>query len=339
MKNIKVFSLFVSIFYLFFAFPARSDEIFVSPEKSFPYTFSIGASSGILYGQAEEIVYKYSNRDTYWSQLLWDMQPLVYVGTSLNLSQTKPLEKIGFFADFSLKFGIPGNRTGNMEDRDWMGKTDDILTHFSSHDNYTQGALLADYANGISMPLASRVILKLYVNFSYMYFLWDSRNGYTQYGKEIVSGVYEPWDESIEKNYHYGRAIGYAQEWIMVSLGIGVTIPFTVFAKPFSAELGIQGSGGPFIHCKDVDDHFGRNIRFEDYTSGGVFLEPKGKLIFSPHPMVDISLHIGWRYMSGLRGRTDMRSPVDATDVTSFNDGAGVGYNMLDAGLSVQVRF
>lgn len=322
MKTIYGFTFLVILFYIFLCPPTLQAE---SPDsdKTFPYTFSVAASGGFLYGQSEEIVYKAPNSDAYLSQLLWDMKPLWYAGASLNFSQINPMEKLGFFMDLSLKFGIP-SKTGTMEDRDWTAD-DEHLTNFSSHDNYTRGAFILDFSAGLSVPIVSKLLINLYLGFSYMNFSWDSHDGYIEY----ETGNWE-------KIPFYGPAISYSQQWRIFLLGIQLNIPF----KPFAIALSFQGSAGPFIYCADQDEHFSRNLQFRDYSSGGVLLEPKGAFTFSLHPKADLSLHIGGRYISGVRGITKERKTGLSSDGTFVKSGeAGAGYAMLDTGLSVKVRF
>ncbi|MDR2483816.1 MAG: omptin family outer membrane protease [Treponema sp.] len=319
MKTISGFTFLVILLYIFLCSPNLPAE---SPDSG-PYTFSVAASGGFLYGQSEEIVYKAPNSDACLSQLLWDMKPLWYAGTSFNFSQINPMEKLGFFMDLSLKFGIP-SKTGTMEDRDWTA-ADGHLTNFSSHDNYTRGAFILDFSAGLSVPIVSKALINLYLGFSYMNFSWDAHDGYIEYEKD-----------NWEKIPFYGPAISYSQEWRIFLLGIGLNIPF----KPFSIELSFQGSAGPFIYCADQDEHFSRNLQFRDYLSGGVLLEPRGGFAFSLHPKAELSLHIGWRYISGARGITKERETGLSAGGTFVKSGeAGAGYSMLDTGLSVKVRF
>ncbi|MDR0629157.1 MAG: omptin family outer membrane protease [Treponema sp.] len=304
--------------------------------KKSSYTFSIAALTGFLYGQGEEIVYLNGTSDTYLSQLLWDMKPLFYAGTALKVSPVDPLERLGFFADLSLKSGVP-HKTGIMEDRDWMNKLNeeknDGLTHFSSHDNYTQGAFLLDLAAGLSLPLARRLVLQGYMAFSYMYFSWASQNGFTQYASE-ASGVYAPWDAAIPKSTHYGPAINYQQEWLILTPGLAVYIPF-----PYGLSLRLDGRISPWIWCVALDDHFLTEIQYSDQTSqGGLLLEARGEIAFAPHSRWELFLFLGYRSIQGLRGPTYTRKTGKTSGLVVQNGSGGTGYRVLDTGLSVKIR-
>jgi outer membrane protease len=223
MKTIHAFVFFVSILSLG-VLPLSSygqDTINFSIGKT-PYRISLAAGAGVLLGHAEEIVYKNSYEDTYLSQLLWDLKPMVYLGSALSLSRADPLAGLGAAADLSIKFGLP-ILSGTMEDRDWQNKTDPgMLTDFSSHNAYIQGAMLLDLSGGISIPIASTVVIKPLVSFSYMRFSWIGKDGYGEYRK-TVGGVYiDDWDKVTWQ----GTVISYDQNWIIFSpVGLGVFWP------------------------------------------------------------------------------------------------------------------
>jgi outer membrane protease len=335
MKTITVFIFLVSILF-FLVSPGIQGDTPPAGKKS-SYTFSIAALTGFLYGQGEEIVYLNETSRAYLSQLLWDMKPLFYTGTTLKVSQIDPLERFGFFIDLSLKSGIP-HKTGIMEDRDWMNKRieekNDELTHFSSHDNYTQGAFLLDLAVGLSLPIAGRLVLQGYMDFSYMYFSWASQNGFTQYASEITTGVYAPWDDTIPKSQHYGPAINYQQEWCILTPGLAVHIPF-----PYGLSLRLDARISPFIWCIALDDHFLKNIQYNDRTSqGGLLVEFQGEIAFAPHSRWELSLSLGYRSIQGLRGPTYERNTGKTNGLVVQNGSSGTGYRVLDTGLSVKIR-
>ncbi|MDR1302379.1 MAG: omptin family outer membrane protease [Treponema sp.] len=335
MRTIQVFICLVSTFVLF-ASPRIQGDTSLKPETRSAYTFSVAALAGFLYGQGEEIVY-INDTDTYLSQLLWDMKPLFYAGSSLDFSPVNPLEGLGFFTHLSLKFGIPG-KTGTMEDRDWLNKENglnDNLTNFSSHDNYTQGAFLLDSSIGISLPLASWFLLKGYVDFSYMYFSWASQDGFTQYAaRDSSTGGYAPWEDTLPKTAYYGPAINYQQRWVIFTPGLAVHIPFL-----YGLSLGAYLHISPFIHCVAVDDHIRRGIQFRDDTSGGLLFESQGAITFAPNPRLELSLSLGYRSIQGLQGPTTSRNTGTTSGLVSQSGTGGAGYAVLDTGLSIKIRW
>jgi outer membrane protease len=332
MKNIGKIIFFILMgCFVFIALPVQAET--AAPElPRFPYTLSAISSLGLIYGQAEEIVYKYPDSEAYLSQLIWNMKPLFYAASSLKFSRTDPRERISFFSRLTLKIGIP-YKTGSVEDRDWMGTDHQDLTHFSFHNNHTQGSLFLDFSAGITFPFRRGLLLNVYGTFVYMSFSWAARDGYFQYSPETAEG-YQPWDESIPKQNAFGAVILYSQKWMILTPGVSLYLPLFSF---LGAEFSLQGS--PIIFCTAEDDHLMRGIQFTDNISQGIYFEPRGKLVFFPYKKIGFSLHISYRILKG-RGQTDSRSAshTESARLSDYDD-AGAAYSALDAGLSFTIRF
>jgi outer membrane protease len=340
MKTITGFMFFVSIWYMFFIVPSLSAETETEvPRKVFPYTFSVSSLAGLIIGQGEEIVYKYETGDVYLSELLWELKPLFYAGSLLSFSQANPWEKFGFFGDLSLKFGV-SRYTGTVEDRDWASGENDNLTNFSSHDSYTDGALLLDVSTGLSFPMPIGPLFKMFIGCSFMRFKWTAHDGYYQYAKELSQGVYEEWDESIEKKAVYGPVMAYSQQWVSFTLGSSLHIPLSAFFT-----LGFSFQMGPMVFCVAQDDHLlsGKQKQFVDFVYRGILLEGRGELVFSFRERLALSLYCGYRRIQGGRGESYSRSSGSGGDGTFIRersfDSAGAGYTALDTGLALKVRF
>jgi outer membrane protease len=302
-------------------------------KDKFPYTISIASTAGFLYGYGEEILYKYPGKDTYMSQLLWNIKPLFYAGGVLDFSRINPMEKLGFFTSLSLKFGFP-SQTGIMEDRDWLAPGDE-LSHYSRSDNYTNRALLLDYLVGLSLPLRSFALLKFHWSFSWMSFYWTGRDGYTQYAKK-TGDTYLPLDGSVEKNSLHGSSISYSQDWIITSPGLALLIPLPY---RFAVELSVQIS--PLAFCFARDDHVLRALEFLDYVYGGLYMEPKGDISFSFLNRCQLSLYVSYRYVKGAQGESYGRETSTGTNGDFYKStlNAGASFYTLDSGLSFKIRF
>ncbi|MDL2230095.1 omptin family outer membrane protease [Treponema sp. OttesenSCG-928-L16] len=335
MKNIPVFAFFVSIFMFFSVCPVLHAD---AEKKIIPLRennlFFVTLSTGFLYGQAEEIVYSGADTDNYISQLLWDMKPLFYMGSSLEYCRHKAENRPGFFASLSVKFGIP-SKSGIMEDRDWVSPDNAYLTHFSSHKNYTDGAVLLDLKGGFSFPVRERHGLKLYAILSYMHFKWTARDGYYQYADRIgVTDYFNPWDSSIPKTTLHGPAIAYSQDWLALMFGASFLLRFNGF---FGTEFACHV--GPVILCVARDDHFQRKLQFSDYMTGGICVEPALKFIFSPWNRVDFTFHVSYRYVGGTRGYAIQTDTYTGNETGPYKDSAGAGLSVMEAGLSFKVFF
>jgi outer membrane protease len=335
MKNIAVFTVFVIILTgLVFCPPLWSQGHVLSnatPGENgapFPYALSLSSSTGFLYGYGEELVYKYPEGETYLSQLLWNMKPLFYMGTALDFSRIKPLEKPGFFTGLSLKFGFPG-KTGTVEDRDWQAQSDE-LTNYSRSDNYTNGAFLLDALLGLSLPVKKIGILKFYWTFSWMSFQWTGRDGYVQYSpdKDI------PLDDSMKKVPIYGASVVYLQNWLLTGPALAVNIPLF---RHFRVDLKFQIS--PFVFCGARDDHVLRDLEFVDNIPWGLYMEPGGDFVFSFLDRFELSLSVSFRYIKGRRGDSYNRNTGQSGGMYLKHDQtAGAAWYALDSGLIFKVR-
>jgi outer membrane protease len=219
-----------------------------------------------------------------------------------------------------------------MVDRDWADKEYDYLTHYSRHDAYSQGALLSDVSLGFSFPFPGVLALKTGIRFSYMYFSWLARDGFTQYSEQS-GGDYQPWHSGIAKAYASGPGIIYSQHWLIFSpvLTLGVKL-----SPRFSLEF--YASATPFVFCAAVDEHLIRKLRFQDYLSWGFSLEWSVGFAFTPVERFEIRLDWGLRQISGSRGETYQKS-TDTGGSFFFPAGeAGAGLYTMDTGISAKIR-
>jgi outer membrane protease len=306
-------------------------------KNQFPYTLSMTSAAGFLYGYGEEIVYKkYPRQDVYLSQLLWNMKPLFYTGGVLDFSRVNPMEGPGFFTSLSLKFGFPGN-TGIMEDRDWMAP-EDALSNYSRSDNYTDRALLFDYLLGLTLPLKSFALLNIYWGLSWMSFHWTGRDGYLKYPKDQWGNyLYDsPLDDSADEVPMIGPSISYSQDWVFTYPGLSLRIPLPYrFGVEFSFLIS------PLVFCFARDNHLSAAAEYEDYVFGGLCLEPRGNITFSPAGRFELSLYAAYRFIRGARGDSYSRNTGTGRngDFYQQSQDAGAAFYALDSGLSLKIRF
>jgi outer membrane protease len=313
MKNISLFTVLVIITLVSVAgVPAFGQE------TEGRYAFTLAPVFGMVYGQAEEIVYPSTTKVEYLSQLIWDMQPVLYYGARLNFALREPMRRWGLFSEGTLKIGIPGI-TGKMEDRDWQSTDSDEMTDYSSHDNQTNEFLWAEGTAGISFPVDSLFLLKLSANVSYTRFAFAGLDGFGIYASGTVHHEFS------------GNIINYSQDWLIFAPGISVDISF--FDR-FSAAFQFQIS--PFIWCTDEDQHILRKIIFKDYTEGGVFFEPRAAVAFHSSHWLAFSLELAYRQTSGAKGLSYQKNQSSAEYFPAGT--AGTGFSFVDASLMVKVR-
>jgi outer membrane protease len=296
---------------------------------------------GMLYGQAEEILYKYPDRGDYVSQLLWDMKPLVYMGLGMEFGLRNPFRANGFNSAFTLKFGFP-LKTGIMEDRDWLYQDNEKLTNYSRHDAYSQNAILFDLSTGYSWRLTDFVSVGACSEFSFMYFSWMAEGGYKQYLKSDGSGKIIPgqtWTDDIPKISIYGPGIRYTQAYLIAAPGIYLR---AVMYPGFSAKLSFNYS--PLIYVMARDDHLSpdeyyRGKIFWDLLPFGHYFNGGASLGYTFHNNLNLSLSVSYRYITGLRGKSYVAFTGEKENgIASMNkyDG-GAGYSALEIGLFARI--
>jgi outer membrane protease len=333
MRNILFFLVFVTVFCVFLTAPPIIQRVY--SEENPRNVFSLAFQTGFLYGQSQEIVYAGSESYKYFSELLWDMKPLYYYGAAASFSWNTAW----LFTGLSFNAGVPF-LSGAMEDRDWDTPNHDVLTHYSVHENYTRRALLGDANLGVSIPLRYQdsivAFLKIYYNFSYMNFLWEGYNGYGQYIE--LHPEYDSWDPSMPKYEFSGKVISYSQQWFLFSPGIGVDL----LIGPLW-QLNFSFLVSPGIWALAVDDHFKTETEFEDSLSGGIFMEPRIELTFSPNKRFAFSAGVSYRYIDGSRGANRSRNMSNGEPSGAFSEwrknGGGAGFSALDTRLALKVFF
>ena len=302
-------------------------------ESKHGYSFSISPQLGIITGHAEEIVLPTNTKAKYLSQLLWNMKPVFYYGFLLNFSGSEQREKRGYFADISLKQGIPGF-SGIHENRDWMSMENNRLTHYSIHSNETRELFFLDLSGGLSFPF-NNMVLKAYANVSFMRFSFSGSGGHGTYALEDPSstGKYYPMSYNpLEVDYSGITVISYTQQWLNFAPGVSLDY---FFDDNFFAEISFLIT--PFVLCADMDEHKTTDTQFRDFMKGGIYIEPGARLSHAINKWVDLSLDFSWRFITGTKGVTYQRRPIGAGNYVSFGQ-AGAGLSIIKIGLSCLIK-
>jgi outer membrane protease len=224
-----------------------------------------------------------------------------------------------------------------MEDRDWNTPAGEA-SNYSAHYNYTEGAFILDYKAGFSIPLDSRLLLKLYLGFSWMHFNWNARDGYVmypadQYGNYLNDTALGP---DGKKDVWSGPAVAYSQEWLLAFPGADLSLRINRF---FSTAFSFQGS--PLIFCRARDDHFATGTEYSDSMDFGIYVEPRAEISFIPAERLALSLCCSWRNLEANRGSSGSRKTgVHTGGITvGLENESGAAWKAVDAGITVSLRF
>jgi len=222
-----------------------------------------------------------------------------------------------------------------------MSKENTGLTHFSSHDNITTEIFSLDFSAGASFPFFNALLVKAFVNISYMNFRFNGDNGYGIYAKHLGEQTYASINDHPDEVLFsdWGTVISYSQEWFYVAPGVSVGYGYKEY---FLAELSFMVS--PLILCSDLDEHKkideyrGKDTQFRENMTGGIMIEPGFKFSYSVNKWLGISCDISWRYISGTKGLSYWRKPIGTGNYIQEGE-AGAGLSMLNTALLLKVRF
>jgi len=302
------------------------------------HSLSMQLETGVLYGTTYEIIYKSSHSADYNSELQWNIKPLWFVGSFMELAPKDPLANNSMFFNFDLKLGIP-TKTGVMEDRDWLESSKPgSLTHFSSHDNYTTEAYLFNSATGFSIPLKEGFLAKISLNLMVIICEFEAKDGYTQYGTNTgkKEPPYNPWDPNFKKDPFDGLGIYYYQFWgaINPTFGLEWHKKKFIFKSAFSASTGIL--------CFTVDKHYARNPPFAitGIFLNGLLLEAKGSVFYKISNNFSVGLSLAYTNIEGTRGDLTQEEKYEySTDTINAPNAGGAGYKAFTGELMLKMEF
>jgi len=303
--------------------------------------FKLDIKTGFLYGTAYELIYDKNGNSKYTSELQWDIKPLLYTGLTVEYAPKVPYRDIGFYGALGIKLGFP-MKTGAMEDRDWLtpASIPGSMTLFSSHDNKTKAAIIADLEPGISLPIIFNFSVRLYLGISYMYFRFEGWNGYTQYGVNnhtpTLISPYVPWDSSWSKTKIRGLGIDYVQHWIILKPGID----FLWNTDYFSARLGVSAS--PMVGCYAFDNHYMRDPPFQAIFDlfSSLYIEPRADFLYIINKRFNIGLSFSYRHIREAKGNIEQDEYYPSrTSTSKYKNIGGASYKAFSTELVFRVNF
>jgi len=297
------------------------------------HSLTLDFRTGFLYGTSYELLYEADWNSQYVSELQWNIKPLWFTGLSVKYGyglQESSYSTV-FYAALGVKLGFP-MKTGTMEDRDWLTPTTTpgSLTLFSSHENKTKSAVIADLEAGMSLPLFDNLSINFSLGLSYMYFKFEGWNGYTQYGANnhiaTQNNPYVPWDSSWPKESTNGLGIDYTQQWIIARGGVN----FILDMDYFNAKVGVSLS--PKTGCIAVDNHYQRvpRIQATSSLSGTFYVEPGAEFLYKFNDLFSLGLSVSYRYVDKARGDLEQNEYFSTRTVTTnFQNISGAEYKAL----------
>lgn len=218
------------------------------------YGFTVEPSFGYLIGEAREIVYLDSDSDVYLSELIWDLENILFIGASASFNYKNKIYVNGGI------WTAVNDGTGYMNDFDWYNLTgtsypeyDDYgrsgWTHWSLSSVEIVSSMITDF--NLSYDFLSDRAIKLAATIGYKYIYWD-------WTDSVLDSLYPSGPDVIETGIN---AIDYSLALHIPYIGINA-------AYEFPSRFFVEGrfSYSPFVKGSDHDHH---KLRV-DYGSGGI---------------------------------------------------------------------
>ncbi len=298
---------------------------------------TVRTGTGAMYGVSkEQVLY---SATAFESELVWAVQPVFYVESSLELHALG-----GLALSLDVKNGIPG-KSGFITDSDWMNlPLNNDKTHFSQHDCYTERAILMDARAGWDIPFGEAFILEPYAALGFMSFKWTARDGYLQYPPAGATAPYPAWSPTEEKIPAYGTGIVYEQTYLLPAAGLRFSARLLG-----RVEAAAYFSASPLSFLWDLDNHNFRLTDFYGAMRGGLLLEPGLSLRVTLSPRAAVSLDASYRSITRLVGDTysitagvnfpgTTQNPLPGTRSDTIRNAVGAEYGVLSGGLFLDIR-
>ena len=293
------------------------------------YGFSISPYFGFVYGQSIELLFPVNTKGEYLSELLWDMKPVFYSGLQVEFGVKEPIKRPGVFSMVSFKTGNPGI-TGYHENFDWQSIENDALTNYSIHTNRTVEFLWLDVFMGASIPI-SRFYIKPFLSGSWMRFSFSGSDGHYIYARSKDTNTYHPIEDNPYIGNLSGEVIRYQQNWFLAAAGLSFG---TNILTPVHLDFSFQIS--PLTYCAAIDYHILRSIKFFDFTSMGLFIEPKGSISYSLEKL-DFLLEFSYRYIERTRGESYSKHDSSIYAFRQTND-SGTGLSIYNTRALMRIK-
>lgn len=298
--------------------PAFAEEL-ARPSDS--YRLHLGLGANLLWGVAEEIVYKAPAGGTLLSLLLWPIKPLVTIGGELSLINDHDSRSL--YLRFIVS-SAPPMLTGTMEDFDWLSASSDY-THYSFHENHTErffnirldlGPRLRARGDFFVIPYAGGTLYAAY---------WSARGGYTIYPPDYQLKPVE------------GTGISYSVQLLAMILGLRLEHkPAIGLSLAWVFELM------PLVDVRAIDNHYLRDAIFEDYVYDSFGLSFGLDARIALVRWAWLGIETSFLTIGGGRGDTIHRSTINPDIqpppvVGIYFDMAGFSMNLLSIGARLYI--
>lgn len=301
-------------------------------EEGDKFGFTVEPSFGYLTGQAREIVYLNDESDVYLSELIWDLDDILYVGASSSLNYKNRL-----FINAGLWMGV-NDGTGYMNDFDWYNLTgtsypeyDDYgrtgWTHWSLSSVEIVDSLIFDINLSYDFVSGRKFKFAAVAGFKYIYWDWTD---------SVLDSLYPSGPDVIETGIN---AIDYSLALNIPYLGIGASVEVNpLFFVDGRLSYSPAVIGRDHDHHKLRVDYGAGGIHFYDEIFFGQFVSLALKSGINVTDFFRISMMVSGDYLFERRGNTYVYDD-DGDYKGRINGGAGIQYQSLSFSLNGAFSF
>ncbi|EBR8157886.1 protease [Salmonella enterica subsp. enterica serovar Newport] len=277
---------------------------YFTPEK-----VTVGMSLGTLSGQAKERVYdgqrrvsqldwKFKNAPVVKGNIDWDLSPWVRLGAS------------GWVT-------VASHGANDMVDRDWLFPGQEKYSHISESPARLQSASFWDVNTTLWGVNTDTWRLGLMAGWQQTDYRWEAHGGYYSYFNGLIEGRLP--DQ---------KGIGYRLQFKMPYIGLTGGYRFR------DVELNTTFKYSHWVRASDTDEHYLRNITFQDKNRDSDFYSVSGDIGYYITHQAKVFIEGEWVRVTNGKG-SDTAHLHDSGAVVYYPDSSGIessSYN-ITAGL------
>jgi outer membrane protease len=276
--------------------------VFAMPLPHYLKDFKTDLMIQEVWGRTHEMVYAESSQI---SRLDWTNHGLRLLRLSI---ETPLFEKIVLTAELAKK--LQGH-SGTMVDKDWLGLNDPVPTLFSKSAIKTQR--FSEFDLRLSYPCPFHHDLQLQAGWFLRKTEWDAIGG-----AYLYDGILGAFDID-EVGLNYAQTVHFPY--------LGASASFEEPEKNYTLHARFYW-GFP-VDAHDVDYHYMRELRFDDYFKRGTAIGLETKISHDFSARLTGYLQYNYHLLNKIRGSTDMYdlSEGGMDFIGTFEDGAGIRQN------------
>ncbi|CAD7841447.1 hypothetical protein S1OALGB6SA_669 [Olavius algarvensis spirochete endosymbiont] len=297
--------------------------------------WSIGSTSGVIWGKARELVFEntgVTSKNDYLSELIWELNRVFVLGVD-SFWQGKKSNGL----ELRLDFAIPNMPAGKMDDYDWY-YTDRDWSHWSQSEATLRLGFIFDFLYEEVLVRSGRFNLK--VGAGYHIEWWSWRDKLTD---SLYSTFVHRVDRSVPDKFSHGKGDKFRDRPDVLTVGSNGINYWVIYQVPSlslrssfewdTISLSALVSIGPMLgiakdhHLKRFE--YGSNgVYFYDVAFGGPWVGTTLEVGFKITDRLSFLLRGEFAWLRETRGST-ITVPTNEKSVTIANKAGGLSFRRI----------